>query len=55
MVNSIATNYHWPPSVLSGLFIDAEDMFGIVYWYNLIEQSAAEIKRRTEEAKNKKG
>jgi hypothetical protein len=38
MIKSIALEYHWPPSVLSGLYFDSEDWEGIEFWYKDIEE-----------------
>ena len=53
MVRTIVRNYHWPPNVFGGLFIDAIDHNGIVYWYNDIKDADAELKAKAD-AKRKK-
>ncbi len=45
MVKSIVRSYHWPPNIFGGLFIDAIDHDGIVYWYNDIADSMKEAKK----------
>lgn len=34
MAKSVALEFHWPPHVLGGLFIDDWDYKGLTYWYN---------------------
>jgi hypothetical protein len=46
MVRSIVRNYHWPPDVFGGLFIDAMDHNGLVYWYNDIKAQEPPAKKK---------
>jgi hypothetical protein len=46
MVQTVVRNYHWPPNVIRGLFIDKEDYNGLVFWYNDIEAQTAHTKKK---------
>ncbi len=34
MVRSVAREYHWPPELIGGFFIDDLDFYGLEFWYN---------------------
>lgn len=48
MIASVVREYKWSPDIIGDLFFDAEDYFGLVYWYNDIEEIHKDFK-----AKNK--
>lgn len=44
MIASVAREFKWPPEVLGGLFFDAEDYEGLMFWYNDIKDQHKELK-----------
>lgn len=44
MIASVAREYKWPPEVIGGLFFDAEDYEGLIFWYNDIQEMHKELK-----------
>ncbi len=47
MVRSVAREYHWPPDKIGGFFIDAQDFFGLEFWYNDIIEANKDFKNKT--------
>lgn len=47
MIISVAREFHWPPSILGGFFIDGQDFEGLEFWYE-------DCVKVNEELKNKK-
>ncbi len=45
MFKSIALEYHWPPGILSGLYFDSEDLEGLLFWFNDIEERVNKNKK----------
>jgi hypothetical protein len=43
MVRSIAHEFHWPPEVIGGFFIDGKDYFGLEFWYDSIVEMTKEM------------
>jgi hypothetical protein len=46
MFSSLVREFHWPPSVLEGLFFDGEDYRGLFFWYNDIKEMHDEVDRK---------
>jgi hypothetical protein len=46
MFVSLTREHHWPPSVLEGLFFDAEDYLGLYFWFNDLKEVEEEMKKR---------
>jgi hypothetical protein len=46
MVKSIIRSYHWPPDIVGGLFVDANDQEGMVYLYRDISDQVQELKKK---------
>ena len=46
MVRSVAREFHWPPDVLGGFFVDDIDYNGLEYWYNDCVEMSKEIKEK---------
>lgn len=47
MFVSLVREYHWPPSVLEGLFFDREDYMGLVFWYEDLKEVSDSIKSKS--------
>lgn len=43
MVDTVALEMKWLPKDLGSLFIDDEDMYGLVYWFNRIQKMIKRI------------
>lgn len=46
MVRSIAREFHWPPEIIGGFFIDDLDFFGLEFWYNDCVEMEKEFKSK---------
>lgn len=52
MIRSVARVYAWAsPKVIESLFLDDEDIHGLVYWYNDARDQEEEIKQSTKTGK----
>jgi hypothetical protein len=51
MFVSLTREHHWPPSVLEGLFFDAEDYKGLFFWYEDLKQVHKELKNSRDKKK----
>ena len=40
-INTVVLHFKWPPSELRGLFIDRDDINGLLHWYDIV----IEVKR----------
>lgn len=38
MVKSVVREHHWPPDIIGGLYFDAIDYEGLVYWYQDVKE-----------------
>lgn len=45
MIASVAGEYHWSPHYLGDLFLDAQDRYGLEYWYNIVVNNDDEVKK----------
>lgn len=45
MVRTIVREHHWSPEVMSSLFHDGVDYFGLLYWYEDIKAVVKELKK----------
>ena len=43
MIKTVARFHHWTPNVLNGLYLDDEDHFGLIYWYNDVLKVISEL------------
>lgn len=43
MIATVACEYHWPPAVIGGLFIDAWPLDGLDFWYQTVKDTANEL------------
>lgn len=34
MIKSVVREHHWSPEVISSLYLDGVDYFGLEWWYN---------------------
>lgn len=55
MVKSIVREHHWPPDIISGLFFDAEDYQGLVYWYEDVREVDASLKEKKPKQTEQRG
>lgn len=39
--------HHWLPNQISSLFLDADDHYGLIYWYNDLDQVNTELEQIT--------
>lgn len=46
MIVSVAREYKWPPEILGGLFFDAEDVYGLEFWYNDVVEQDKNLKSK---------
>lgn len=46
MIISVAREYHWPPEILGGFFIDEVDYMGLEFWYNDVKEMNEEFKKK---------
>lgn len=46
MIVSVVREHHWPPDVIGGLFVDALDHRGLIFWYNDVRDCVEEIKKK---------
>jgi len=35
-INTVVLHFKWKPADLCGLFLDRQDMFGLLYWFDMI-------------------
>jgi hypothetical protein len=38
MIKSVVREFHWPPEVIGGFFIDDQDYKGLEYWYDDVRE-----------------
>lgn len=53
VVKTITREHHWHPDIISGLFHDGIDRFGLLWWYNDILEANKELKESLKD-KNKR-
>jgi hypothetical protein len=46
MLTSVAREYHWPPEILGGFFVDNVDLYGLEFWYNDVFEVHEELKQK---------
>jgi hypothetical protein len=46
MIVSLIREHHWPPDIISGLFIDDQDYEGVEFLYNDLVEMHAELKKK---------
>jgi hypothetical protein len=46
MIKSIVREHHWSPEMISSLFHDGIDYFGLEYWYNDVKEVVQEMKKK---------
>lgn len=44
MIKNVAREFHWPPDLIGGFFVDNIDLYGLIYWNDDCEDSAKRIK-----------
>lgn len=44
MIKTVTGEYHWPPNVIGGFFVDDNDYNGLSFWYNMIAEQDKKIK-----------
>ncbi len=49
MIVSVAREFHWPPSIIGGFFIDDDDLQGLGFWYNDCIKISESIKPKAKE------
>lgn len=47
MIKSIAYEYHWPPNVISEMFVDDYDFHGLVYWHDELVRIDKQMKKKS--------
>lgn len=45
MIRSVVREHHWSPQIVGDFFIDGEDMEGLEFWYNDLNESHKELKK----------
>ena len=43
MLTRVAREFHWPPEILGGFFIDDIDLNGLEFWYNDVVEVHKEL------------
>jgi hypothetical protein len=43
MILTVVREFHWAPSIVGALYIDAEDYEGLEYWYNDVVKTNKEL------------
>jgi len=46
VIQDIVREYHWPPTVIGGLFFDAQDYRGLFFWHKEICDRAEKFKKK---------
>lgn len=46
MVCSVAREFQWPPNIIGGFFIDAQDYLGLEFWYNDVKEMSETLKNK---------
>lgn len=45
---SVARSYSWAnPETLNNMYVDSEDVFGLMLWYNDVQEQNKEIENKT--------
>ncbi len=44
MITSVVREHHWLPAQVGSLFLDADDHYGLEYWYNDLVEVNEELK-----------
>jgi hypothetical protein len=43
---TITREHHWPPHYYGGLYVDDQDEFGIMFWYDDIVETVNELQKK---------
>lgn len=46
MVATVVGKYRWSPEIIGDLFFDAEDYFGLEFWYNQVKEESEEFDKK---------
>jgi hypothetical protein len=46
MVKSVVREHHWAPEIIGALFFDAEDRFGLEYWYTDVKEVHEQLTKK---------
>lgn len=49
MIKTVVRTYHWNPEIISNMYCDSRDYYGIEFWYNDVVNQHRDL-----ESKNKK-
>ncbi len=53
MIYSVGMQQRWMPEQIDSLYIDAQDLHGLEYWYDNVAQYAKEMEDAAKGKKNK--
>ncbi len=46
MISSLVREHHWSPDIIGDLFFDAEDHYGLVFWYDDLIQMHKDLEKK---------